>query len=84
MSLHLNSGNFSQAEIEEIKKKATYIFANKKDMIEHSREKLREEHSPTNPTARIQMQTTSKGITYKGRAKCLTRQSDIDPVLNIC
>ena len=84
MSLHLNSGNFSQSEIDEIKKKATYIFANKKDMIEHNWEKLREQHSPTNPIARIQTQTTSKGITYKGRAKCLMKQSDIDPVLNIC
>ncbi len=29
-------------------------------------------------------QTTSKGITYRGHAKCLTKQSDIDAVLNIC
>ena len=36
LSLHLNSGNFTESQIEEIKKKATYIFANKKDMIEHN------------------------------------------------
>jgi hypothetical protein len=30
-------------------------------MIEHNWEKLREQHSPTNPIARIQTQTTSKG-----------------------
>jgi hypothetical protein len=84
LSLHLNSGNFTESQIEEIKKKATYIFANKKDMIEHNWEKLREEHSESNPVARIQTQTTSKGITYRGRAKCLTKQSDIDAVLNIC
>ena len=40
-------------------------------MIEHNWEKLREEHSESNPVARIQTQTTSKGITYRGRAKCL-------------
>jgi hypothetical protein len=46
---------------------------------------LKEEHSSSNPVARIQTQTISKGIiTYRGRAKCITRQSDIDPVLNIC
>jgi hypothetical protein len=52
-------------------------------MIEHNWEKLKEEHSPTNPVARIQTQTTSKGITYKGHARCINKESDIDPVLNI-
>jgi hypothetical protein len=52
-------------------------------MIEHNWEKLREEHSSSNPIARIQKQMTSRGITYKGHAKCLTIQSDIDLVLNI-
>jgi hypothetical protein len=55
----------------------TYIFTNKKEMIEHNWEKLKEEHSPTYPVARIQKQTTSKGITYKGGASCITKKSDI-------
>ncbi len=70
--------------MENIDRNFVYIFANKKDMIEHNWEKLREELSQSNPVARIQTQTTSKGIAYRGRAKCLTKQSDIDPVLNIC
>jgi len=84
LELHLNSGKLTQAQIKEIKNNATYIFANKKDMIEHNWEKLKEEHSPTNPVARIQTQTTSKGITYKGRARCINRELDIDPILSIC
>ena len=84
LSLHLNSGNFTQSQIEEIKAKATYIYANKKEMIEHNWEKLKESHSATNPVARIQSQTTSKGTTYKGRVKCMRKESDIEPMLNIC
>jgi hypothetical protein len=53
-------------------------------MIEHNWEKLKEQHSTTNPVARIQTQTTSKAITYKGCVKCFTKESDIDPMLNIC
>ena len=58
LSLHLNSGNFSQTQIEDKKKRATYVFANKKDMTEHNWAKLREEHSSSNPIARIQNHTT--------------------------
>jgi ABC-type cobalamin/Fe3+-siderophores transport system ATPase subunit len=84
LSLHLNSGNFTQQQIGEIMEKAMFIFANKKDMMEHNWQKLRETHSSTNPVARIQSQTSCKGITYSGRVKCLTKESDIAPVLNIC
>ena len=84
LSLHLNSGNFTQSQIEDIKKKALYVFANRKEMIEHNWEKLKKQHSATNPVARIQTQTTSKTITYKGCVKCFTKESDIDPMLNIC
>ena len=31
LSLHLNSGNFTQQQIEEMKEKATFIFNNKKE-----------------------------------------------------
>jgi ABC-type cobalamin/Fe3+-siderophores transport system ATPase subunit len=84
MSLHLNSGKFTQAQIEQIKREATYIFANKKEMMEHNWEKLKETHSATNPVARIQAQTMSKGLMYRGRAKCMRQESDIEPILNIC
>jgi hypothetical protein len=47
-------------------------------MIEHNWEKLKDKHSPTSPVARIQMQTTSKGIKYKGHRKCITKESDIE------
>jgi hypothetical protein len=84
LSLHLNRGNFSQQQIDEIMEKATFIFAKRKDMIEHKWHKLKETHSSTNPVARIQTQTTSKGVKYNGRVKCLCKESDIDPILNIC
>jgi hypothetical protein len=84
LSLHLNSSNFTQSQIKDIEENATYIFANKKDMMEHNWEKLREKHSVNNPVARISTQTTTKGITYKGRAKCIKKETDIEPMLNIC
>ncbi len=37
-SLHLNSGKLAFEQIEEIKQKATYIFANRRHMEEHNRE----------------------------------------------
>jgi hypothetical protein len=84
LDLHLNSGKLTQAQVEKVKESATYIFANKKEMNKHNWEKLKEEHSPTNPVARIQSQTTSKGIKYKGRASCITKEIDVEPILNIC
>ena len=84
LSLHLNSGNFSQQQIDAIMDKATFVFAKRKDMMEHNWQKLRDIHSSTNPVARIQTQTTSKGVKYNGRAKCIRKESDIDPILNIC
>jgi hypothetical protein len=44
MSLHLNNANFTEKDTEEINKKAMYIFANKKNMNEHNRQKLKEKH----------------------------------------
>ncbi len=84
LELHLNSGKLTQSQVKKVKEAATYIFANKKEMNEHNWEKLREEHSPTNPVARIQSQTTSKGIKYKGCARCIIKESDVEPILNIC
>jgi hypothetical protein len=48
-----------------------YIFANKKDMIKHNQELLKEEHLSTNPVTRTQTQTTSKGTVCKGHEKYL-------------
>lgn len=84
LSLHLNSDNFTPEQIEEIKRKATYVCANKKEVIEHNWNRLREEHSNTNPVARIQTQTINNGTRYRGTAKCLRKESDIEPILNIC
>jgi hypothetical protein len=78
LSLHLNSENFTLEQIEEIKRKATYVCANKKEVIEHNWNSLREEHSNTNPVARIQTQTINNGTTYRGTAKCLRKESDIE------
>ncbi len=41
-SLHLNSGKLTIEQIEEIKQKATYIFANRRNMEEHNREQLKQ------------------------------------------
>jgi hypothetical protein len=46
VSLHLNSGNLTQ-QSDEIMEKTAFIFANKKDMIKHNWQKLRETHSST-------------------------------------
>jgi hypothetical protein len=35
-------------QIEEIKQKATYIFANRRNMEEHNREQLKRQHSAIN------------------------------------
>jgi hypothetical protein len=40
MSLHLNRGCLNVKQISEIEEKATYIFANQKNMREHKRECL--------------------------------------------
>jgi hypothetical protein len=50
-SLHLNSGKLTIEQIEEIKQKATYIFANRRNMEEHNREQLKQQHSAKNPIA---------------------------------
>lgn len=84
MSLHLNNNNFSFEQVEEIKQKATFIFANRKYMEEHNREKLRDQHSTKNPVARIQTTTVKNGVRYKGVTKCFKKDYDIDPILNIC
>jgi len=57
LSLHLNSGNLTSKQIEYIKYRATFLYANKQDVIEHNWSKIREIHSSTNPVARIQNQT---------------------------
>jgi len=57
LSLHLNSGNLTSKQIEYIKNRATFLYANKQDVIEHNWNKIREIHSSTNPVARIQNQT---------------------------
>jgi len=57
MSLHLNSGNLSIEQIQAIEDFALYIFANKKLMREHNRERLRQLHSVTNPVARLKVQS---------------------------
>jgi len=47
MPLHLNSGNLSIEQIQAIEDHALYIFANKKLMKEHNRERLCQQHSVT-------------------------------------
>jgi hypothetical protein len=36
LELHLNSGKLTNAQIQKVKDNATFIFANKKEMIEHN------------------------------------------------
>jgi len=84
LSLHLNSGNLTPRQIEYIRNRATFLYANKQDVIEHNWNKIKEIHSSTNPVARIQNQTTSKNITYNGKTKCMKKECDIDSVLNCC
>jgi len=47
MSLQLNSGNLPVEQIQAIEDHALYIFANKKLMKEHNRERLCQQHSVT-------------------------------------
>ena len=84
LSLHLNSGNLTPRQIEYIRNRATFLYANKQDVIEHNWSKIKEIHSSTNPVPRIQNQTTSKNITYNGKTKCMKKECDIDSVLNCC
>jgi len=58
MSLHLN--NFSPEKVEAIKRKSTYIFANRDPMRLHNTEMLRREHSAENPVARIRSKITTQ------------------------
>jgi len=71
LSLHLNSGNFTPKQEECILNKATFLYANKQDVIKHNWNKIKEIHTAENPVARIQNQTTSKNVTYNGKAKKL-------------
>jgi hypothetical protein len=84
LSLHLDHGNFTEKQIKYIREKATFLYANRKDVIEHNWNKLKEIHTPTNPIARIQNQTTSKGIVYNGKTKYMKKECDIDAILNCC
>ena len=36
LSLHLNSGNLTPRQIEYIRNRATFLYANKQDIIEHN------------------------------------------------
>jgi hypothetical protein len=51
LSLHLNSGNFTPKQKEYILNKATFLYANKQDIIEHNRNKIKEIHTAENPAA---------------------------------
>jgi hypothetical protein len=62
MSLHLNSNEFSIQDVQNIEKKAMYVFANKKKMKEFNTERLKEQHSKQNPIARLKVQSTSKNV----------------------
>jgi hypothetical protein len=64
--------------------KATFLYANKQDVIKHNWNKIKEIHTAENPVARIQNQITSKNVTYDGKAKCMRKECDIDPILNCC
>jgi hypothetical protein len=64
MKLHLN--NFAPQTMTDIKKRATFIFANREPMIPHNTERLREQHSNTNPVAHIKaIIMDKKGVTKK-------------------
>ena len=60
LSLHLNSGNLTPRQIEYIRKRATFLYANKQDVIERNWNKIKEIHSSTNPVARIQIKQRPK------------------------
>ena len=84
LALHLNSGNFTMEEIEEIESKALYVFANKKQMKQHNFERLKAQHSSENPIARLRVQAVSKGREINNLPKCFKQENDIDPIVNIC
>lgn len=83
-SLHLNSGKFTLEQISAIENKAMYVFANRKNMKEHNRERLRIQHNAENPIARIRVSSISGSNTSNKIPKCFKKDSDIDPILNIC
>jgi hypothetical protein len=83
MSLHLNSNEFSVDDIKAIEKKAMYVFANKK-MREFNDERLKEQHSKTNPIARLRVQSISRSTTSNKIPKCFKKDNEIQPILNIC
>jgi len=84
LALHLNSGNFTMEEIEELESKALYVFANKKQMRQHNFERLKAQHSSENPIARLRVQAVSKGREINNLPKCFKQENDIDPIVNIC
>ena len=53
-------------------------------MEEHNREQLKQQHSAKNLIARLLATTSSKGKQYHGRAKCMKKESSVEPILNIC
>jgi hypothetical protein len=53
-------------------------------MEEHNREQLKQQHSTKNPIARLLATTSSRGKQYRGRAKCMKKESSVEPILNIC
>jgi len=84
LGLHLSSGNFTIKEIEEIESKAVYVFANKKQMKQHNFERLKAQHSPDNPIARLKVNSISKGKQTNNLPTCFKKDNDIEPVTNIC
>jgi hypothetical protein len=85
LSLHLNGGNFTPKQKEYILNKATFLYANKQEhVIEHNWNKIKEIYTAENPVARIPNQTTSKNVTYNGKAKFMRKECNIDPILNCC
>jgi hypothetical protein len=81
MKLHLN--NFPPQTMTDIKKRATFIFANREPMIQHNTERLREQHSDTNPVARIKaIIMDKKGVTKKDSKHLAQEQAP--KITNIC
>ena len=81
MSLHLN--NFSPDKMESIKKKATYIFANREPMKQHNMDQLRNQHSPDNPVAQIKSSITNRAGTRVQNSRHF-RDDQAPKVTNIC
>jgi hypothetical protein len=80
-SLHLNSGKLTIEQIEKIKQKATYISVNRRNMEEHNREQIKQQHSANNPIARILATTSSRGKQYHGRAQYMINESTVESFL---